>query len=219
MAERGIIFSAPMVLKLLSGEKTQTRRVVTGKQALDWLQPGGFTPGFVADPGNHMCPYGRAGDRLYVRETWAPADYMAGAGCDREPPQVVAYRADRTARGWNGALQPFDADTNGWNWSKFDGRWKPSIFMPKWASRIWLEITDVRVQRLQEISGEDARAEGVELGEPGTCGAMPRIVFANLWDSINGRRPGCMWESNPWVWAITFTRTPTSSSGTGDSDG
>lgn len=221
--ERPILFSGEMVRAILAGNKTQTRRVITGKtkrgQALlQWLDDAGFDPALVADPENGWSPYGYAGERLWVRETWAPADWMAGADCDRDPPQFVAYRADNTARGWNGDLQPFDADTSGWNWDKFAGKWKPSIFIPRWASRITLEITDVRVQRVQEIDGYDATAEGITIPRCGceVCRHSAQMCpadqgaaimeYAALWDRINGKRPGCPWDANPWLWAISFRR-------------
>lgn len=144
------------------------------------------------------CPYGQVGDRLWVRETWGPC---AGG---------VVYRSDDLV---NGQVSCPDG-----------GRWKPSIFMPRWASRITLEVTELRVERLQDISEDDARAEGVlPFGEayssisrdqPITCGdGRPSFragdrpyaaSFAVLWDTINGDR--VLWGSNPWVWVVGFKR-------------
>jgi hypothetical protein len=223
--ERPILFSAPMVLALLAGTKTQTRRAITRQPGrvcdaeasnygqLLWPKSNGrWSP----DP--NPCPYGQPGDSLWVRETWAGADGMAGIGSDgKDPPQVVAYRADQTARGFRDVdLEAFDADTTGWNWGWFDGRWRPSIFMPRWASRITLEVTDVRVQRVQDISEADAIAEGItgphNVGYPAYRvpeDSKPRYsraaaAYEVLWDSINGKRPGCSWEADPWVWAVSF---------------
>lgn len=194
MKERPILFSAPMVQAILAGTKTQTRRIVK-PQPDAWC--GGtlcvqFTPddqrlGRLGKP--ILCPYGVPGDRLWVRETWAvshvidhlkPREIQKGAG-------IVYYTATENT---GGMMQ------------------RPSIFMPRWASRITLEITDVRVERLQEISEEDALAEGAK---PYLLPVHPareslRYVegFAQLWEQING--PGS-WDANPWVWAINFRRT------------
>lgn len=189
--ERPILFSGPMVRAILEGRKTQTRRIVKGT-ALEWLAPGMFTPEFVADPGNRLCPYGQPGDRLWVRETWSNlnADFPA------VDPHFV-YRADENDHG--------------------PVTWKPSIHMPRAASRLLLEVTDVRVERLQDISEDDARAEGV-LENPtgdtlhdfwhyagdGCWGAFNAVhSFESLWQSINGPES---WDENPWVWAVTFKR-------------
>jgi hypothetical protein len=199
MKERGILFSAPMVRKLLAGEKTQTRRVVTNKTALEWLEPDTFSPAFVADPGNFLCRYGYAGDRLWVRETWAPVDAEMYAVGDSEE---VVYRADLTAaqlvdEAAARKLAPKLAKAH---------PWKPAIHMPRWASRITLEITDVRAQRLRDISDDDALAEGVApLAVAGRALSYTH-GFRVLWDSINGARDGYSWDANPWVWAISFAR-------------
>jgi hypothetical protein len=121
-----------------------------------------------------------------VREAWAPND----------PPSGYIYKAD---------------DASGHASRIFGVKWRPSIFMPRSVSRLTLELTDVRVQRLQEISEEDARAEGCQnnhtakwpSGDPGFIHDVHRRNFARLWDEINAKR-GYPWESNPWVWALTF---------------
>jgi hypothetical protein len=141
-----------------------------------------------------VCPYGYPSDRLWVRETWARSNDARSTKFTDD----VLYAADFSSR-WRG-----DAH--------FDGRWRPSIHMPRWASRITLEITEVRVQRLQGISEEDAFAEGVAANPyhmaDGTIdegmSISARANFASLWDSINGSR--APWSENPWVWAITFKR-------------
>lgn len=249
VADRGIIFSAPMVLKLLAGEKTQTRRVVTNKTALDWLAPGNFTPEFVAEPDNHLCPYGIPGDRLYVRETWYDDNGLRHTEPKpTAPDRFIEYRADHDCRNWEAGC-PCNDDAG-------RSSWRPAIHMPKWAARIWLEITDVRVQRVQEISEGDARAEGIGVAERrwtapgetpskicvncresrdvhiGTLRACRwigggqtfstltyRSGFAWLWQSINGKRPGCSWDANPWCWALTFRRTPAPAPAGGASGG
>lgn len=179
MKERPILFSAPMVRALLAGTKTQTRRL-------------------VAEP-HRSSRYGQLGDRLWVRETWGAADRFY-EGHDLDEPRVVAYRADRSAIQWD-AEPPRKipaCDLNTWNWDSI--KWKPSIFMPRWASRITLEITEMRTQRLQDISADDAKAEGFD-------GSVFDAVhwYSMLWDQING--PGS-WKSNPWAWAISFRRAP-----------
>ena len=170
--ERPILFSAPMVRAILDGSKTQTRRVAkefNGMPNLDGI--------LRRYPHQNGCPYGKPGDRLWVRETWAHE--RDGTGCPDDT--GILYRA--TDPGWD------DEETG--------LRWRPSIYMPRRASRILLEITDVRVQRLQEIGDEDARAEGCEPF------AYPRDRFQGLWDTIHGSGA---WHANPWVWAITFRR-------------
>jgi hypothetical protein len=149
--ERPILFSAPMVRTILDGRKTVTRRTVKGS-ALKWLEE--FAPEFVALSANELCPFGQIGERLWVRETWycdqfevqkgpylQPAD-MHDLDQSREDGELV-YAAD--------GLAPYEQE---------QPTWKPSIHMPRWACRILLEITDVRVERLQDISDDQAQAEG-----------------------------------------------------------
>jgi hypothetical protein len=184
MKERPILFSAPMVRAILDGRKTQTRRkikpgdwsVEAHTMETDWP----YLPHYLTDGAAVpvKCPYGNPGDRLWVRETWA--NERDGTGCPDDT--GILYRA--TDPGWD------DEDTG--------LRWRPSIFMPRRASRITLEITDVRVQRLQDISDDDSRAEGYDRSH-----AFPREWFALLWESINGTGS---WAANPWVWAITFRK-------------
>lgn len=186
MKERPILFSGPMVRALLEGRKTQTRRVVKYKNIRQTPPMGKmFSGGFEGDS---ICPYGQPGDRLYVRETWKQAfpvtDYSYG----------VIYAADK----WQSL-----------GMAEYCGGWKPSIHMPRWASRITLEIVSVRVERVLNISEADARAEGVEPEIDGwnLKGEVYAYWkgFAILWDSINKKR-GFGWEKNPWVWIIEFKR-------------
>lgn len=190
MKERPIIFSAPMVRAILSGAKTQTRRVMKVRchsicenddgKLWPWSEDVELTEDFW-----HPCPFGQPGDRLWVRETWGALPHMLG-GFQRES---LRYRADGEYQNEHGA------------W-----RWRPSIHMPRWASRITLEITGVRVERLQDISEADAKAEGVSM--PDGTPAPPDFwsyqqEFRHLWEQING--PGS-WDANPWVWVIEFKR-------------
>lgn len=194
MGDRPIIFSAPMVRALLDGRKTQTRRVLKPQPKM--LRGAGpfYRPHPTTAPhewhalhGGHIAaivkvPYA-VGDRLWVREAWFDPQ-MDGAR--------RLYVADN----------PQDVGPV--------HRKRPSIHMPRWASRLTLTVTDVRVQRLQEISEEDARAEGLEWAAPtwGVKGLAeswngdPRLAFAALWNSLHG--PGA-WDANPWVCALTFT--------------
>jgi hypothetical protein len=177
MSERPILFSGEMVRAILAGRKTQTRRVArlnaSGRVQLRGRQ------WHVGDPCAILaCPYGVAGDQLWVRETWRQA---SGSNC-------YHYRADPD-------------EVSG-------GPWKPSIFMPRHGSRIRLEIAGVRIQRLQEIGAEDAIAEGtraISVAEvPRQAALSERQDFSRLWDSINSKR--APWDSNPWVWALSFVR-------------
>lgn len=216
MADKPILFSGPMVRAILDGRKTQTRRVIKpqpepwrdyhlegGCQQADWRFDLGertedgkrYDYGLWMHSGFHesrfqRCPYGQPGDRLWARETWWHGDhnYWPDAVDPPELPEpALFYRADK-------------------------GRnvtWKPSIHMPRWASRLTLTITDVRVERVQDISEADAIAEGcrpsLEYAEGIPCGYGPAVPeFANLWDTINAKR-GYGWDANPFVWAISFT--------------
>lgn len=209
MKERPILFSAPMVRALLAGTKTQTRRVVKGLPATagpfqrfqkfsnDNTIHAGFDSN-VRDGAGEMCfhfircPYGQPGDRLWVRESgyWA---------LDQKDADLTVYRATADMQGQ-------------------DVKWMSPLFMPRWASRILLEVTAVRVERLQEISEVDAKAEGIRLVAPAeqvagehrdlwehgkavTC--HPVRAYKHLWTSING--PGS-WDANPWVWVVEFRR-------------
>lgn len=206
MRERPILFNGAMVRALIDGSKTQTRRIVKGF-ALELLQPVNFTPEFVALPENGNSPYGYAGDRLWVREAFAFTDA-------HEPKfdGSIEYRADNKCFAVEGNSL---IDTpHGCDPQPFTGPWSPSIHMPRWASRILLEIVSVRVERLQDISEADARAEGitdggcVNCGEPEPCDcANPspdaRDAYCHLWGQINGAGS---WAANPFVWVIEFKR-------------
>lgn len=228
---RPILFSAPMIGAILAGRKTQTRRVLpTRWQACDEIEPattptGGEIPnrwmnhyeGEDADVALLACPYGVVGDRLWVKETWQlvrPTDWEGNyveaveLWDDKIPKHEPASDARRSRwRVWYGAdlfgrdEDPTIVRANRKDWMVQS--WRPSIFMPRWASRITLEITDVRVERLQSISEEDAAAEGVDpmVVLPGDV--VSHVAgFGMLWDSINHKR--APWDSNPWVWAISF---------------
>lgn len=198
---RGIIFTGENVLKILRGEKTQTRRIIKPQPELDgkfyWCW-GDAMSGFkeVGQFAKHLamsCPYGKPGDMLWVREAfiYEPATYCYEASVSIPAvPASVVYRADAQ-------------DPRG-------GQWKSPLFMRKEYSRLTLEITDVRVQRLNEISEEDAGEEGFkgwyqpmhpDLGS--TDGRTPVEEFAQKWNVINGAGS---WESKPWVWALTFRK-------------
>jgi hypothetical protein len=172
MKETPILFSSPMVRAILEGRKTQTRRIVKG-QALEFLES--FVPEFVSLKENGFSKYGYAGDKLWVKETWKYVDF-----CGEDNGYV--YRAT-------------DPD-----WESMEGwTWKPSIFMPKVASRITLNITGIKIQRLQDITEEDAMKEGY--ASDGDESA--RIWFSMLWDKINGVGA---WNENPWVWVLEFEK-------------
>ena len=192
MSDHPIIFSGPMVRAILDGRKTQTRRVVKPQPyqiETSWLRP---VPGEWWKHLRPRLPYGIPGDRLWVRETWAEyVDVESGVHDDER----FCYRAT------DKMMLPV--------------KWRPSIHMPRWASRITLEVTGVRVERLQEISEADARVEGVgrdtnpcdhvrqSCADIGCLGPTHRASFCELWDTLNAKR-GYSWESNPWVWVVEF---------------
>lgn len=218
--ERPIIFSAPMVRAILEGRKTQTRRIVKPQPAKRLVEGlGHVTIGMNPEddgsiwydtdcigPGTEVrCPYGCVGDRLWVKETWRPfvahqCEYPGGA-CDCD--QVyINYAADGQDVFFDDGNIPDE-----WGFPKTARRGNVSpLFMPRWASRFTLEITDVRVQRVQEISEADANAEGFNPGKqfgPDTIRTTSTNIFAGYWNHINGTGS---WESNPWAWAISFKR-------------
>lgn len=211
MKERPIIFSAPMVRAILDGRKTQTRRVVKLTDSGRVKESGSPRNWHLDDPHAVMaCPYGVPGDRLWVRETWqaffadeVPASrprgprHTMGIPAQPERESFVFYRAD------GDLSHPEDGS---------EAIWLSPLHMPRWASRLTLEIVSVRVERVQEISEEDARAEGVRVWEEWQSRDLPAVLnmhdprdaYAQLWDSINAKR--APWESNPWVWVIEFRR-------------
>lgn len=196
MKERGMIFNGEMVRAILDGRKTQTRRPIKWKQTrfteIGEREDGSKWP-WSEDAEHacdfwHPCPFGGVGDRIWVRETW---NKYGG---------LLTYRADHD---WIDDMRKETVCT---------AKWVPSIHMPRWASRILLEITDVRVERLNSISQEDAQAEGLELtgwrptySDPDSGGEVmtPYDNFAQLWESIYGEES---WKANGWVWVISFKR-------------
>lgn len=218
--ERPILFSAPMVRALLEGRKTVTRRQVKKQAALDCLAAG-FEPAFLALPGNaDLCPYGQPGERLWVRETWGVISHdfdEHGNMIDWKPDRPAsAIREMRFGQGYYSGHVIYRADGEA-AWAGDDdgggddrSAWKPSIHMPRIASRILLEITGVRVERLQAISRRDIRAEGLECPpELVSDDVSPNYrdwypaVWRDLWESINGAGA---WDTNPWVWVVEFKR-------------
>lgn len=186
MKERPILFSATMVRAILEGRKTQTRRVLKHQPIIctelpvllfpqsrdEVIEQTGYIWPNAKEQIAALCPYGNPGDRLWVRETWAfHPDFP-------ESTRRAIHRAD--------AGVEYDVP-----------RWRPSIHMPRWASRIMLEITGVRVERLQDISESDAESEGVAAHD------TARKAFACLWNDINGAGS---WAANPWVWCVSFKR-------------
>lgn len=211
MKERPILFSGPMVRALLNGSKTQTRRVVKPQFAHDAIpcemgatnERGHQITGHSGmwwndEEGNHekavRCPYGQPGGRLWVRETHAPQADCWGS-----------WERWTRGEGGPGPIIHYAADDKK---SPFIERWRPSIHMPRWASRITLEVTGVRVERLQDISVADALAEGVKTHpdhhrKPRESIYSPVQDYRDLWESINGPDS---WDANPWVWAVSFKR-------------
>lgn len=205
--ERPILFSGPMVRAILDGRKTQTRRagkdqehrpVDEDEDGWYWQKPIG-EEGIVYHSRVHVrCPYGVPGDTLWVRECWGAPDADHPLCVDGRKPQ----RGDRMVYRAN------PADDYQWGSGKPSQGgfvWRASIHMPRWASRITLEVTDVRIERVQETSVDDAIAEGVWLDPPDAPGFRSELrpAFRKLWDSLNAKR-GFGWEANPWVWVITF---------------
>ena len=221
--ERPILFADAMVRRLLAGEKTQTRRAIhpslgerTHSPVLGLDALWRWMTGRVSHVGDERrCPYGMPGDRLWVRETWC--EVVPSAGVERRHPDD-AHRGVRYRATWDRAHSL---------------RWRPSLHMERWASRLTLEVTDVRVQRLQDISEEDAKAEGARyfgdlpsthpygldarwsMEEPTSteqCLGTARHAFGSYVNQLHGGpRWNCnglpqLWDLNPWVWAVSFRR-------------
>ncbi|PLD14553.1 hypothetical protein B6I48_10115 [Klebsiella pneumoniae] len=233
MKERGMIFNGEMVRAILDGRKTQTRRIMAPQPADDierCIFPNPEVIGWKSSRRHkhgsttaHFCHYGKPGDRIWVRETWGVVSHAFsddGLMIDWVPDRpATAIHEMPFGNGYYSGYAIYAADGD-FTWGDDDGYedgrscWKPSIHMPKAASRILLEITDVRVERLNAISEEDARAEGIidggclNCGEPEPCGcANPEPdatdAFAYLWQSIYGQEN---WNADPWVWVIEFKR-------------
>lgn len=197
MKERGMIFNDAMVRAILEGRKTQTRRPVKNVRADNCLvirkptkKRNGVYTHVMDAPKHGLCPFGNVGDRIWVRETfnafWLDNDVIQeikdGVSLASE---LCDYKAD-----YSDSSKPAEG-------------WTPSIHMPRWASRILLEITDVRVERLHDMSEADAKAEGAS---PATYKITPpeavyRVGFGDIWRGIYGQES---WLSNPWVWVIEF---------------
>ncbi|HBT4143607.1 TPA: hypothetical protein MBN22_000938 [Klebsiella variicola] len=238
-----MIFNSEMVRAILDGRKTQTRRIMKVQPESNQLglllitdstkhsDIGKYHWAESNATGNHVrsklfsSPFGAVGERIWVRETWATLGNEEGCYVDWED-NLCKGDERSAARIYRASCEQRPGDYGLWSipddayWKphtkehKFEGAWRPSIHMPRWASRILLEITDVRVERLNAISEEDARAEGIidggclNCGEPEPCGcANPEPdatdAFAYLWQSIYGQDN---WNANPWVWVIEFKR-------------
>lgn len=227
MKERPIIFSGESVRAIIEDRKTQTRRVMKP-------QPMGFIPaGYYIDayahgpqwnlwtPDNRManslpvwkCPF-EIGMNLWVRETYGRVEPYPESGDGLGWPVIDIRFNDKLWEYWrhrviyraDGDAEP-DCTPEDDERGACRGKWRPSIFMPRWASRLTLEVTGIRVQRVHEISEKDAHAEGID---PQTCASlddtvMGRHPFVDAWDSINAKR-GYGWDVNPWVWVIEFKR-------------
>lgn len=229
MKERPILFSTDMVKAILDGRKTMTRRVVSFKDAWpfnnsnSWpyvkqLDDGTWmwadSPDFNY-PKNYMkngikCPYGQVGDRLWVREKWGELGWHKGEipihkikdyeGCERDIiyyQEIIEQCPDFL---WFGEDESIEYRKDGGEVT----HWKSSMFIPRWASRITLEITNIRVERVQDITEDDAEKEGDPKQGLIASENDHTTWFQHLWDSINGKK--YPWESNPWTWVIEFKK-------------
>lgn len=221
MTERPIIFNGDMVRAILRGEKTQTRRPVKPQPVFlpDALPPRWrwksrrFIAEWVDMAGGlgmqDFCPFGQPYDRLWGRETWRLADPDGDDAVSEDVygpyAPFVGANGSRKIR-WRVIYRATSPESH----PKYGkALWTPSIHMPRWASRITLEITDVRVERVQDITADEAIKEGVVDPIMGTYGLSPKTVFRDMWNDIYAER-GLGWNENPWVWAITFRRVETS---------
>lgn len=206
MKERPILFSAPMVRAILEGRKTQTRRIVKNP---DSAISGCDISRLIDQPSviESDCPYGQPGDQLWVRESFSVRSFDPGYSFSHEGGEdfeygscMVEYPDDGSKKRINDLCLDNDGiDEVAQAHRASKKKSVPSIHMPRWASRIQLDITGVRVERLQEISNEDIRAEGA--CKRSSC--THRLDFQLLWESINGQES---WQANPWVWVLEFKR-------------
>jgi len=200
MSYKPILFSAPMVKAIRAGRKTQTRRVIKIDDAPEnWRKSLAGTSVVRTEPYDVKLPRYAAGDILWVRETWCTHEDMADVFENQLRPGYY-YKANEIGKEWVNDREIV--------------KWRPSIFMPREAARIFLLVKDVRVERLQDITEEDARAEGVlwerarKINQLETSDSIydnAKALFMRLWDSINAKR-GYGWDTNPWVWVISFER-------------
>lgn len=220
MKERPILFSTEMVQAILEGRKSQTRRVIKIPNGIrrssigDSIYEGeidGLHQWYDSRGGNvfgFLCPYGQPGDGLWVRETWGVCQLDGPDHITKEYPNVL-YRTDSSTR-----LILCDGV---WKYANDKFKWRPSIFMPRWASRITLEVVNVRVERVRDITEDDALAEGC-VGSPCGCDRYmctdcmntgwiepPTLDYMFLWNKINAKR-GYGWDVNPWVWVVEFRK-------------
>lgn len=220
MKERGMIFNTEMVRAILDGRKTQTRRIAKLSHERGMKNPVvRGKNGQASYVGCHLaamlCPFGQPGDRIWVRETWALLGNEDGCcidwngklckGDEREAARIYRASCEQKPGDYGLWSIPDDADWKTYTENeKFEGAWRPSIHMPRWASRITLEITSVRVERLNNISNESARAEGYPVDREADGGdSDPWLWFRDLWDGIY---PEQSFKHNPWVWVISFRR-------------
>lgn len=209
MKERPILFSGAMVRAILNGTKTQTRRVIKPQPSFLGAMGDPSAPFKTLDAGLHCritCPYSEPGDgRLWVRETWMD---LLGTGIERRTGDHgrYAYQADTPPGSYGDEAR-----------KDFGLKWRPSIHMPRAASRLLLEVVGVRVERLQDISAADAIAEGIERSGAGwqrfhvdpdapegqSFTRNPVLAYRGVWEQINGAGS---WDANPWVWVLEFRR-------------
>ena len=203
--ERGILFTAENVLAVMNGTKTQTRRIIKSQPIFaanpKWSygighSGEGWYCGEEEYPAEgaffYRCPYGKVGGLLYVKESWGIHKGFEKCHWSDVGVGLRFYRADYEQ---GHGVQCVDVPIT---------RWRSARFMPKLYARTWLRITDIRVERIQDISVDDSIAEGVKWGEG--AGSNPRVRFSNLWDSINLKR-GHGWDVNDWVWVYDFELT------------
>lgn len=201
-----------MVQAILEGRKTQTRRVVNPQPTysencgFNWK---GYVYGIGSDYAetvsnftNSNCPFGKVGERLWVRETWHVEPGVTGWSMDDNEPCIgwIEYKAggskEVVAPNFDAVQRCFPKGEVDWDFLPYD--WRPSIFMPRWACRLILEITKIRVERLNDISEADCVKEGIGSALLRDC---KRPKFMQLWESINGAGS---WNENPWVWVVEF---------------
>ncbi|WP_318358015.1 hypothetical protein [Enterobacter sp.] len=218
MTERGMIFNSEMVRALLNGTKTQTRRIIKLSHERGMQNPvvrgkNGEISFIGCRLAAMLCPFGQPGDHIWVRETWADVNLEGiPAVAYRADDDVYSLMDDKSFLDEDGAFNYEDPRVAKYSFAAWysdlisgtEGRWTPSIYMPRWASRITLEITDVRVEQLKHVPRDEIIAEGYPAERAADGGDYdPFLWYRDLWESIYGEGS---WQANPWVWVIDFRR-------------
>ncbi len=224
-----ITFPDDEVRAILDGRMSQSRRVVIDVDPQLWnlrevahagdVSVAEFIPqhNSLVEPIFVRCPFGKPGAELRVREAWAPMDHMAGIGSHSiDPPEIIGYRADETAirhaiNYQNGKPTPFAMDVRNWNFQARTVHWRSPQHLYRWATRIFLQVESIHIEKLQDISADDAIEQGCRSIRKDATRELSRAIsvdtFRRQWNAANHRRVYHKWDRNPFVWKLIFKTT------------